>query len=270
MIEKNWIEHFKNFLNINKIEKLNSEIDEISKSYLINGVTRASTWVNKNLCEVNTPIINIKKINLLEIAFKIYKELIKKTSKKFTLSGVRVIEERKNSHPINWHTDKTKGIIRAIVYLKGGDQNNGNLSYVKESHLKVYGPEAHKIDPIKEGLINKIVSLDTKVGDLIYFDINGIHKKNTVAKERRVLFFEFHDGQSEKPFGQVIFDNNKVTKEIKDDINFLFPDKNENIKSSSIYSETLPDETPLKVFYYYFKNFNKIFLRKFKKKFFKF
>ena len=72
MIEKNGIEHVKNFLNINQIEKLNSEIDEISKSYLINGVTRASTWVNKNLCEVNTPIINIKNINLLEIAIKIY------------------------------------------------------------------------------------------------------------------------------------------------------------------------------------------------------
>ena len=47
MITKNGIEHIKNFLNNEQIKKLNSEIDEISGSYLINGVTRASTWVNK-------------------------------------------------------------------------------------------------------------------------------------------------------------------------------------------------------------------------------
>jgi len=270
MITKNGIEHIKNFLNNEQIEKLNSEIDEISKSYLINGVTRASTWVNKNLCEINSPVINIKNINLLEIAFKIYKELNDKTSKKFTLSGVRVIIEKKNSHPITWHTDKTKGVIRAIVYLKGGEEDNGNLSYVKESHLKVYDPEAHKIDPVKEGLNEKIISLNTEVGDLIYFDINGIHKKNTVVRERRVLFFEFHDGFSEKPVGQVIFDNSKITHEIKSNINFLFPEKNKIVKSYSIYSESLPEDTPLKVFYYYLKNFNKIFFTRFKKKLFKF
>ena len=65
MITKNGIEHIKNFLNNEQIKKLNSEIDEISGSYLINGVTRASTWVNKNLCEINSPVINIKNINFL-------------------------------------------------------------------------------------------------------------------------------------------------------------------------------------------------------------
>ena len=269
MIKENGIEHIKNFLSDHQIQNLNNEIDEISKSYLINGVTRASTWVNKNLCEINSPIINIKNINILEIAYKIHKELKDKLSKKYTLSMARVIIEKNNSHPLNWHTDNTKGVIRAIVYLKGGEEDNGNLSYVKESHLKAYDPGAHRIDPTKEGLQKKIISLKTEVGDLIYFDINGIHKKNIVVRERRILFFEFHDEHSEKPIGQVVFDNNKITNEIRNDLNFLFPDKNKVAMSFSKYSEQLPEATPFKVFYYYFKNFNKIFFSRFKKKIFR-
>ena len=48
-VSKNGIEHINNSLDIKQIDQLNNEIDEISKSYLINGVTRASIWINKNL-----------------------------------------------------------------------------------------------------------------------------------------------------------------------------------------------------------------------------
>ena len=76
-----------------ELQSLEKEIDEISKSYLINGVTRASIWINKNLCEINSPIINIKNTNLLEIALKICKNLNDKTSKKFTNGKVVSILE---------------------------------------------------------------------------------------------------------------------------------------------------------------------------------
>jgi len=269
MFQKNGIEHINNFLDIKQIDQLNNEIDEISKSYLINGVTRASIWINKNLCEINSPIINIKNTNLLEIALKICKNLNDKTSKKFTLSNVRVIIEKKNSHPITWHTDQTKGIVRAIIYLKGGEQNNGNLSYVKESHLKDYDKKIHKVDPHKEGLSDKVLTLNTEVGDLIFFDINGIHKKNTVLKERRILFFEFHDGFSKKPIGQVVFDNSKITKNIQNNINFLLPNNGKIVASSSKYSNHLPEETPLKIFYYYLENFYKVFYARIRNKIFR-
>ena len=53
------INHIKNFINNKTKDILNEEIDEISNNYLINGVTRASTWINNNLCEINYPIVNI-------------------------------------------------------------------------------------------------------------------------------------------------------------------------------------------------------------------
>jgi len=266
MIDKIGIEHVKNFLNADEVTKLNVEIDEVSESYLINGVTRGATWINRNLCDINSPIINIKKTNILEIALKIFQRINKNYSKEFKLSIARIMIEKKNSHPITWHTDQAKGILRAIVYLKGGNKDDGNLSYVKESHLKQYEKDIHKINPTKEGLEDKIVSLDTEVGDLIIFDINGIHKKNIVKKERRVLFFEFHDGISDKPMSQVIFDNSKITENIRNNIDFLFPKNINSIKVSASYSETLPEDTPFKIFSFYFKSFNKLFFKKIKKK----
>ena len=81
------INHVKKFLSHETKKILNDEIDEISKNYLINGVTRASTWINNNLCEISNPIVNIHGVNLLEIAFEVHNELIKATSYNYKLSA---------------------------------------------------------------------------------------------------------------------------------------------------------------------------------------
>ena len=266
MFKELGINHIKNFINNETKDILNEEIDEISNNYLINGVTRASTWVNNNLCEINYPIVNINKVNLLEIASNVHQELIKSTSNNYILSDLRIMIERKNSHPIQWHTDQTPGIIRAIIYLKGGDKNNGHLSYIKGSHNSLHEKNLHKIDPYEKGLEKEIISYDTHECDLIFFDINGFHKKNIVENERRVLFFEFHDGKSNRPMTQIIFDNSKITKNLKNNLNFLLSDNDKNIKSPAINSRELPKHTPLKVFYYYFKSFSKLFTARIKNK----
>ena len=95
MFENDGIKQVKNFLSEESINNINSEIEEISNKYLINGVTRASTWINKNLYDISNPIVNINKENLLEIALDINKIISKETSKKYLLSAVRIIVEKK-------------------------------------------------------------------------------------------------------------------------------------------------------------------------------
>ena len=260
------INRVKKFLSHETKKILNDEIDEISKNYLINGVTRASTWINNNLCEISNPIVNIHGVNLLEIAFEVHNELIKATSNNYKLSNARIMIEKKNSHPIQWHTDQAPGIIRAIIYLKGGDKNNGHLSYISGSHISLHEKNHHKINPYKTELENKIISFDTQEGDLIFFDINGFHKKNIVENERSILFFEFHDGKSNKQLNKIIFDNTKITKKLENNLNFLLPDNNKNIQSNSLYSIEVPSHTPLKIFSFYLKSFNKIFISRIKNK----
>ena len=109
-------------------------------------------------------------------------------------------------------------------------------------------------------LEDKIITMDTQEGDLILFDINGFHKKNTTRNERRVIFMEFHDGKSSKEKEKVILDNSKFTKDIRKNLDFLFFNDNINHKDyKDIVNQThLPPNTPLKIFYYYFKSFCKL------------
>ena len=264
MFKDTGISHIKNFINKSIKDSLNEEISELSNKYSINGVTRASTWINYNLCDINDPIVNINSINLLEIISDVYQELIKISSDKYTLSSIRVMIERNNSHPISWHTDNKPGIIRAIIYLKGGENNNGNLSFIKGSHNLTHLKDTHKINPYELGLEEKIITMDTQEGDLIFFDINGFHTKNPTRKERRVIFMEFHDGKSDVKMGKVILDNSKFIKNIRNNLDFLFSNNNinHNDYQNVTYSRNLPSNTPFKVFYYYFKSFCKLIIIK--------
>jgi hypothetical protein len=250
----------KNFINKNIQEDLNEEIDDLLNRYLINGITRTSTWINNNLCEINDPIVNINNVNLLEIIFKTHQEIIKISPDSYTLSSIRLMMEKKNSHPITWHTDQRPGIIRAIIYLKGGEINNGNLSFIKGSHNYKHAKDLYIINPLELSLEDKIITMDTQEGDLILFDINGFNKKNTTRNERRVIFMEFHDGKSSKEKEKVILDNSKFTKDIRKNLDFLFFNDNINHKDyKDIVNQThLPPNTPLKIFYYYFKSFCKL------------
>tara|TARA_B110001452_G_scaffold267578_1_gene278193 strand:- start:4039 stop:4884 length:846 start_codon:yes stop_codon:yes gene_type:complete len=262
------ISHIRNFINKNIQEDLNEEIDDLLNRYSINGVTRASTWINNNLCDINDPIVNINSVNLLEIIYKTHQEIIKISPDNYTLSSIRLMIERNNSHPITWHTDNKPGLIRAIIYLKGGENKNGNLDYIEGSHNFKHIKDLHKINPYELGLENKIITMDTQVGDLILFDINGFHKKNTTNKERRVIFMEFHDGKSSKKMGKVILDNSKFTNDIRKNLDFLFSNNDIDHKNFQdvVYSTHLPPNTPLRVFYYYFKSFCKLIEIKIKNK----
>ena len=268
MFKDTGISHIKDFINENIKDSLNEEISELSNKYSINGVTRASTWINYNLCDINDPIVNINSVNLLEIISKVHQELTKISSENYTLSSIRVMIEKNNSHPITWHTDNKLGIIRAIIYLKGGENNNGNLSFIKGSHNYKHSKDTHKINPYELGLEDKIISMDTQEDDLIFFDINGFHIKNPTRKERRVIFMEFHNGKSDVKMGKVILDSSKFIKDIRKNLDFLFSNRNisHNDYQNVTYSRNIPSETPFKVFYYYFKSFCKLIISRIKNK----
>ena len=206
MIQENGIIHIQNFLSDDQIQKLNIEIDKISEQFLINGNSRASVWLNHNQFDILNPIVNIQSINLLDIAFKIYKKLKETTSTSYTLTTLRIVDEKKNIHPIDWHTDIAQNHIRGLLYLIGGDENNGNLSYILKSHKDKHEGSTHNIDIKKLNLESKVYKCSSKPGDLILLDINGIHKKNIVNQHRRILYFEFQDQNSKKrPKTKIIF-----------------------------------------------------------------
>ena len=268
MINETGVIHLDNFLSTDQINSLNNEINEISNSYLINGNTKASIWINHNQFEILNPIVNIEKINILNIAFKVYKKLKSLTGVNYTLSCLRVIDEKKNIHPLNWHTDNTNDTIRGLLYLMGGDISNGSLSYVKESHnLKFENNKTHNLNISELNLESKVLNFDSKPGDLVLLNINGIHKKNIINKHRRIIFFEFQNqSKSVKKKTKIIFDNSRVSSEMLKEPDFLFYKNEEENLIRPIHHYNLILQTPIKVFGYYFISFIKLQLKRIKKK----
>jgi hypothetical protein len=268
MINENGVINIDNFLSANQIDILNTEINEISYNYLINGNSKASVWINHNQFEILNPIVNIESINILNIAFKIYKKLQSSTGKNYTLSSLRIIDEKKNIHPLNWHTDNTNETIRGLLYLIGGDINNGSLGYVKESHnLKYENNKTHNLDISELNLQSKVLNFESKPGDLVLLNINGIHKKNKINNHRRIIFFEFQQQKkSIKKKTKIIFDNSKISSEILNEPDFLFYENDEKNLIPPIHHSNLILETPIKIFGYYFKSFFKLQFKKILKK----
>jgi hypothetical protein len=268
MIHNNGIAHFENFLPDSQREKLNIEIDKISKEILINGNSKASVWINHNQFEVINPIVNIDSINTLDIAFNIFKKLKEITSISYTLTSLRIFDEKKNIYPVNWHTDSAQNHIRGLLYLHGGDEDNGNLSYILESHKERHDGETHNIDINKLNLQSKVYKCESKPGDLILLDINGYHKKNTVKNHRRIIFFEFQEQKSSvKSKTKIIFDNSKIKKEMLQEPDFLFYNSDKVKLINPVYYDHLILHTPLKVFKYYLVSFIKLQIKKVLRKF---
>lgn len=269
MLQEKGIVHLNKFLSDEKLVRLKDEINRISKEFIINGNSKGSIWINNNQFEVSNPIVNIESVNLLDIAFEIYKKLKEITSTSYTLTCLRIMGERKNVYPVNWHTDSAKNNIRGLLYLSGGEKNNGNLSYVEGSHkIDHKKDETHNIDLSKLNLETKIYTCDSKPGDLVLIDINGFHKKNIVQNERKIIFFEFqHQEDTQKTKTKIIFDNSKITEEMLKEPNFLFYKSDQAKLIEPVYYDYLIPHTPLKVFRYYFFSFFKIQLKKIFNKF---
>ena len=268
MIQENGIIYIQNFLPDDQKQKLNIEIDKISEQFLVNGNSKASVWLNHNQFEILNPIVNIQSINLLNIAFEIYKKLKEITSISYTLTNLRIIDEKKKIHPVEWHTDSAQNNIRGTLYLVGGDENNGNLSYILKSHKEKHEGNTHNIDINKLNLESKVYKCISKSGDLVLFDINGYHKKNIVNQHRRILFFEFQEQNNKKrPKTKIIFDNSKITKQMIHESNFLFYESNKIELIDPLYYNNLILHTPLKIFKYYLASFFKLQIKKILKKF---
>jgi len=268
MFLDNGIYHRKNFLKDYDRKNLVEEINLISNSYLFNGITKGVTWINKNLFELSNPIVNILSVNLLEIAIDVYQIVKKETQSEYKLTMCRIICEKLNSNPLDWHTDQRKGTIRCLIYIEGGDEKNGSLGYLKGTHKE--NNFTHKINPKRNGLEHKIFFPPSSTGDLIFFDINGYHKKNTVSFERKIIMLEFQKNQSMYEKEKLVICNSKMTKKVLNNIDLFCHDDTQKLENP-VFSNSIPPYTPFKVLLNYMRRvvtilLNRIFL-KFKIKF---
>jgi hypothetical protein len=219
MFEKDGIEIIKSFLPEETLRNLNSELDLIFSKCSING-SLSSTQVfggwERNILECTIPGL-LCSVNIFEIIVDVAEQFKKNScfaSEDYVLAGLRIFSEKENSDPLFWHTDNRKGMLRAIVYLMGGEDDSGKFMYIKGSHNRDY-QIAHKL-PLEKvrQLQNFVLECTAPRGSLIIFDSNGFHAKKKCVEERRILFLEFHPRNNQFAKERILLPSNHLTEKI--------------------------------------------------------
>lgn len=218
----------KNFLKSNDIEKLNFEIDQLDKNILFNGYSKGvviNSKVKYTHKVIYSPIINISSINLLEISIDVFKNIFNDEKSDYILTNLEIFIEKKNNKELNLHTDNRRGMVRAQIYLKGGQNNSGGFKYIKGTNLYDKVVEHNLSEEQIKNFKNEIIDLSGNEGDLISFDPWGYHGKNICIDERRTIMFEFQKKSTNYLKSSVVFNNLNITPKVLENIELFLPDK---------------------------------------------
>ena len=229
----NGVQIVKYFLKQDLISRINLELNTIFVKPLINSF-QGSIWsgssykLGHQLKTITFPS-RLKSINLLELAVEISNFIPNKNE--YHLTDLQIYSEKKNKKKLEMHTDKRRGMIRAQVYLKGGEDNSGAFQYFLNSHKFNHSVDHHLNNFEIDALNQQRFSCSGIPGDLIIFDTWGFHGKTKCEHERRSIFFEFQKIEIDKEINTVkssIDINNRcLTKKVIDNIKLFLPCSNQ-------------------------------------------
>lgn len=101
----------------------------------------------------------------------------------------------KSNKPVDHQDMKKKLGVGAIVYLEDCDSESSNFMYARGTHEKCYDKGGRFLDYEKgerKEILDSMVHLPGKKGDIVIFDDRGWHGPNQPNKKRRtVLEFDF-------------------------------------------------------------------------------
>jgi hypothetical protein len=187
--------------------------------------TQLGTWTeNRKLAECTIPGL-IYSVNIFEIAVDVAEQFKKHfdrfSSEDYVLTVFRIFSEKENPTPLFWHTDNRDGMVRAIIYLKGGKDNSGKLMYMKGTHDRDYYVE-HKLseDQIRDLQETKIEATVPE-GSLMIFDSKGFHAKKECSEERRIMFLEFNLRNNQYCKERILLPSNHITEKVVNSINLF-------------------------------------------------
>jgi hypothetical protein len=213
---------FKGFLSLDLLNKINNELDMLLKYISINRNIMGSAFVSKTVKEINIPL-SLKSINLLEVSIDIAQKLFGENKKNYIVTNIEIFSEKNNPKPLFWHTDQRKGMIRAQIYLKGGEQNSGGFLFMRGTHaiehLVTHKLSKEEIDQLKP----YIVDCSGSPGDLVCFDSFGFHAKNACKNERRTIMFEFQEKHSMYSKASLLINNQKLSNKVIQNLDLFLP-----------------------------------------------
>ena len=227
-LQKNGIQLIKSFISEEKLEILISEINEYLDEPIFNSI-HGSVWQGSQykpggkLLKFIPNVSRIRSINILEIAVDVANLLPNR--KDIKLTNLEIESEENNNDVLEWHTDRRRGMIRAQIYLKGGDKNSGTFRYMQNTHNLDHNVKHHlDYDEIKK-LNQNIFDCVGDIGDLMIFDSWGFHAKKKCTEERIMLKFEFQPNHLKETRASIDINNLCLTKKVIENFDIFTPNQ---------------------------------------------
>ena len=227
-LQKNGIQLIKSFISKEKLEILISEINEYLNEPIFNSI-HGSVWQGssympgKKLLKSIPNVSRIRSINILEIAVDVANLLPNR--KEIKLTNIEIDSEKNNKDVLAWHTDRRRGMIRAQIYLKGGDKNSGTFQYMQNTHNLEHDVEHHLDNDEIKKLKHNIFDCVGDSGDLIIFDSWGFHAKKKCIDERIMLKFEFQPNHLKTTRASIDINNLSLTKKVIENFDIFTPNQ---------------------------------------------
>jgi len=214
------------FLTEPELEALNKEITDLLERPSINGAISGIFHTRGyDHREVLFPASSIHSINLLELALDVRDLFVREqpelASQNLKLTNLEIFSEEGNREPLFWHTDNRNGMVRAMIYLTGGEDRSGKFQFMVGTHKRDYYVE-HKLtdDQIKK-LSHTIFDCSGAPGALMLFDSVGFHAKKVCIENRRTIMIEFQPEGAAYKKSNIVFSSFNLSDRVMKNIEFL-------------------------------------------------
>ena len=208
-----------------QIAALNAELDVLFDHESRDGFDPGYVRMSHVLRSIPNPALHVRSVNLLELAVRTW-QLCSQSGllepRDFILTNIQVFTESRNSKALFWHTDQRKNMIRAQMYIRGGEKLSGAFKFIRGSHKEALPPNLHRVPDEQMGMwAGREVVFDDGPGALVAFDSYGLHAKAPCIEERRTVMFEFQPRDSEYVKGAVALDTRLMTDLVLDSVYLL-------------------------------------------------
>ncbi len=223
-----------NFLTPDQLRVFNQELDLLFSRPSVNGSLYGVFYrYRPGYASVSLPTLSIRSINLLELALRVrdtlHELLPAAREKSYRLTGLSIFSEENCPQPLFWHTDERKGMIRAQIYLQGGQADSGAFRYMVGTHQRDYEVE-HKLSPRQiEELSSRIVECREPPGTLILFDSFGFHAKSSCRERRRTIMFEMQPAETDYAKASIYLASGDLTPKVVENIRFFINGHPKNV-----------------------------------------
>ena len=211
----------KQFVGQPAVDRLASEMQSLFSKPLLNKRSRTSVWLVSGVKELAVPTA-LRSLNLLELCLDVRAALGDVISSEMIVTNLQVFSDV-GVGDYFWHTDQRKGMLRALLYVQGGDEISGGFQYMRGTHA-IEHTVSHELTPSEaEHLGGRIERCNGDPGDLVVFDPFGFHTKGVCTDERLTVMIEFQ--QPESPHDKASIDVNSLslTERVVDNIRFFMP-----------------------------------------------